>query len=403
MEVKFLSQPLASSDGLETFMDGLSSPSLDRITIVSAWAKRSGLARIADRLAAFRARGGNVELIVGVSEGGATKEGLELAMDLADEAFVFHHPGRTFHPKVYLATGVSQRELLVGSSNMTAGGLGWNHEASVWIRENDSTPSQAFSDAQGWITTLKLQPMSCKKLDVALLDALLASAELRIGTETSARRPRSLPDSPEDSDSSSVGSVGGLFSAPAIHMRPLSPLPSSTSKTAPPGSTTAASTPSTPSTTPAASSGSTVVRRWFRQLDNTAAQLVKGPRSNPTGNLRLTQSSHGIRHETYFYSDLFGGLPWAPTPTKATEQELIVDFDCFDDATHLGIEPLRISHDPTRISGQANVPSVLHWGRSLGARLRAGNYVGRYLTIERLADGTFRLTLSSSPSGPFIA
>ena len=117
MEVKFLSQPLASSDGLETFMDGLSSPSLDRITIVSAWAKRSGLARIADRLAAFRARGGNVELIVGVSEGGATKEGLELAMDLADEAFVFHHPGRTFHPKVYLATGVSQRELLVGSSN----------------------------------------------------------------------------------------------------------------------------------------------------------------------------------------------------------------------------------------------------------------------------------------------
>ena len=124
MDVRFLAQPLASSESLDTFIDCLKDPSLTELSIVTAWAKRSGLARVADRLSAFRSRGGSVRMVVGVSEGGATEEGLQLAMDLSDSAFVFHGPGRTFHPKVYSASGANQRELLVGSINLTAGGLG---------------------------------------------------------------------------------------------------------------------------------------------------------------------------------------------------------------------------------------------------------------------------------------
>ena len=99
---------------MDTFVDCLADPTITHLSIVSAWAKRSGLARVADRLAAFRARGGAIQMIVGVSEGGATREGLQLAMDLSDSAFVFHDPRRTFHPKVYMASGPLHRELLVG-------------------------------------------------------------------------------------------------------------------------------------------------------------------------------------------------------------------------------------------------------------------------------------------------
>lgn len=408
MQAEFLSQPLASSNSLDTFIDRLTDPRIEKLSIVTAWAKRSGLGRAADRLASFRARGGTVETIIGVSEGGATKEGLQLAMDLSDEVFVFHDPGRTFHPKVYLAWGTSRRELLVGSSNMTAGGLGWNHEASLWMSEDDTAISKPFSDAQQWITDLRVQPMSCKKLDAKLLSDLLSSTDIRIGSESASRRANARSSTPEDSDSIATGTVKGIFSAPAMVMRRLSRLPG------PPAangsnmkmkktSAVSSATSTVPAGAPAAASSAPVLRRWSRDLDNTAAQRVRSATSNPTGNLRLTQAGHGIRHETYFYQDLFGGLPWTPTPGKTTEQEVLVDFDCIVVGTSLGTVTLRISHDPNRISGQANVPSVLHWGPMLGSRLRASNYVGQFITIERLVDGTFRLIVSTTPTGPFIA
>lgn len=411
MDVQFLSQPLASSESLDTFIDVLANPEIEKLSMVTAWAKRSGLARIKDRLSAFRARGGTVQMIVGVSEGGATKEGLELAMDVSDDVFVFHDPRRTFHPKVYLAGGASRRELLVGSSNMTAGGLGWNHESSLWLTEAGTAISQPFTDASQWITDLLIQPMSCKRLDAGLLGDLLSSADIRIGSEGAARRVPLNPDTPEDSDSVATGSVKGLFSAPAMVMRPLPKLPTTP---VPPRVTSATATPSSspasppvaivaPSTTLLPVSAASVVRRWSRDLDNTAAQQVLSSSSNPTGNLRLTQAGHGLRHETYFYQDLFGGLPWAPTPGKTTEQEVLVDFDSVVGGVTLGIETLRISHDPSRISGQANVPSVLHWGPTLGAMMRGTNFVGQFITIERLADGSFRLAISPAPTGPFIA
>lgn len=408
MDVEFLSQPLASSESLDTFIDVLANPEIETFSMVTAWAKRSGLARIKDRLSLFRARGGTVQMIVGVSEGGATKEGLQLAMDVSDEVFVFHDPRRTFHPKVYLAGGTSRRELLVGSSNMTAGGLGWNHESSLWLTEVGTTVSKPFTDASQWIVDLLVQPMSCKRLDASLLSDLLSSADIRIGSEASARRVSLNPDTPEDSDSVATGSVKGLFSAPAMVMRPLAKLPASSVVL--PVTATPPSAPAIPSATivspltalPLVSAAS-VVRRWSRDLDNTAAQQVLSSSSNPTGNLRLTQAGHGLRHETYFYRDLFGGLPWTPTPGKITEQEVLVDFDSVIGGVALGIETLRISHDPSRISGQANVPSVLHWGSTLGAMMRGTNFVGQFITIERLADGSFRLAVGPAPTGPFIA
>ena len=351
-------------------------------------------------------------MIVGVSEGGATKEGLQLAIDVSDEVFVFHDPRRTFHPKVYLAGGASRREMLVGSSNMTAGGLGWNHESSLWLSEVSTTISKPFTDASQWIADLLVQPMSCKRLDASLLNDLLSSADIRIGSEAAARRVPLNPNTPEDSDSIATGSVKGLFSAPAMVMRPLPKLPStsivpavtSSPAVAPTGASAVPSaTTTSPPTTLLPVSAAPVVRRWSRDLDNTAAQRVLGSSSNPTGNLRLTQAGHGLRHETYFYQDLFGGLPWAPTSGKVTEQEVLVDFDCVIGGTALGIVTLRISHDPGRISGQANVPSVLHWGPTLSAMLRGTNFVGQFISIERLADGSFRLTISAAPTGAFIA
>src|SRR4051794_19699736 len=104
MEVSFIGQPFPDAEQLGACISqALNAGDRDAAWIVTAWGKRSGLSRIADDLEAFRARGGRADIILGVDEGGATREGLELALDLFDSVLVFHDPGtRTFHPKVYV-------------------------------------------------------------------------------------------------------------------------------------------------------------------------------------------------------------------------------------------------------------------------------------------------------------
>ena len=126
MQISFQGQPIKSFGGwsADWLAERLQDVSVQRLEIAVAWVKRSGLSRVRDGLVAFRKRGGKTSAIVGIDEGGATVQGLELALQLIDDVRVYHVLGRrTFHPKVYFASGVSSAHLLVGSNNLTAGGL----------------------------------------------------------------------------------------------------------------------------------------------------------------------------------------------------------------------------------------------------------------------------------------
>ena len=48
-----------------------------------------------------------------------------------------------------------------------------------------------------------------------------------------------------------------------------------------------------------------VVKRWFKEMDGTAAQQPPSPSSNPTGNLRLSQEAFAIDHKKYFREVFF--------------------------------------------------------------------------------------------------
>ena len=82
-------------------------------------------------------------------------------------------------------------------------------------------------------------------------------------------------------------------------------------------------------------------------------------------------------------------------------EDLWLPFQTVVAGDYLGEVLLRISHWPKRIEDQGNVPTILHWG-DLGARMRANNYVGDYLTLERAADGTFALTVAPQVPGGFL-
>lgn len=366
----------------------------------------------------FQANGGKVLLILGVSEGGATKEGLELALQIADQGYVFHDPRRTFHPKVYFSSSATgKRSLLVGSSNLTAGGLSWNYEASMWTDWDAGEGEDVTDEVSAWFDGLIAETESCSPLTADLIKDLEQSGDILIGSETRARRvQKKRSDTPEDNDSAVVATISGLFKPVLAGLRKL---PSLSAKIKPAQSSTGAGVQKKPSTgvrtasatgaaaQPPALAGpaplptADVQRRWFKQLDNTAAQQVKSAGSNPTGNLRLSQEAAAIDHKVYFRDDFFGGLPWTPTEGRASEQEVVVGFHTWIDGTDFGVQDLRVSHDPARISGQGNVPTVLHWG-VLAPELRATTYIGLFITLERTSTGDYNLVISQAPRGDYM-
>jgi hypothetical protein len=101
-----------------------------------AFVKASGVKHIEASLREFSLRA-PVRMAVGVDLGGTSVEGLQrllAAVPGEGGVWVFHnetHSHPTFHPKIYLFYNEQEADLLVGSGNLTQGGLYTNYEAGL--------------------------------------------------------------------------------------------------------------------------------------------------------------------------------------------------------------------------------------------------------------------------------
>ena len=144
-------------------------------------------------------RGGRVEIVAGIDQGITTKQGLELAMRYSTEAYVFSNPIATFHPKVYLFEIPQRRAVaFVGSSNLTAGGLYTNYEASLGV-ELDltlNTDRRTYENILAIVLgALDVTSGNAKRLDAAFLGQLVRAQRVADETRPLRRRlaPRQLP------------------------------------------------------------------------------------------------------------------------------------------------------------------------------------------------------------------
>jgi HKD family nuclease len=117
----------------------------DSFQAAVAFAKRSGVQHIEDELKAFIEKGNAARIVVGVDLGGTTSEGLEAligALGESGELFVSHDENAftTFHPKIYFFEGPDKSILIVGSGNLTQGGLYSNDEGFAILELDPSDP-----------------------------------------------------------------------------------------------------------------------------------------------------------------------------------------------------------------------------------------------------------------------
>lgn len=190
MRIEFVSQPeIRVGDIIEELIGQFGTP--EQLSIVSAFASLPTVLRIKPHVESIAARGGLVTLTLGVDLGGTSKEVLREVASWPAEVWIFKNrvPGITFHPKVYLLRWPASAEIIVGSNNLTDGGLYRNYEAAT--RTTFSLPVDE-AEYQQAIRSLRrfLQPdgPTAVRLTPEYLERLLILRE--IPSEVEARRTR---------------------------------------------------------------------------------------------------------------------------------------------------------------------------------------------------------------------
>lgn len=343
---------------------------------VVAFLKNSGARHLEEPLRRFVAASRAVEFIIGIDHEGTSADGLRTilrALEPTGRAWVFHNRSRsTFHPKFYLFEGVNEAAVIVGSGNITQGGLYTNYEAHVLIELDLSQEAdvRVLADAQAYVDGLiNAGNGLIHRLDMRLIEELGGLTP----TEGDARDE---PDEPEDgTGDAQPGQIAERFGNVRVRNAPQLPTRGGAALQGP--------------GRPGPMGGGQVVRArrgeliWDKRLSATDAQSQVG---NPTGNLRLSAArfrfrGQAIQSQTHFRQTLFGHLPWAVVQATPHQEQTFVDFEVTVLGIDMGRHRLRLSHQPSRIAYQGNVPTVLHWGDQLIARIPWRDVVGQWVRL----------------------
>lgn len=178
MKVAFLGQLAGSDTAATTLSTELGSGDFTRLRFMVAFTRWSGLHLLNGPLQAFATTPGTtIEGVCGVDLGGTTAEALTYLLELPGAAIKIFRSGNpriVFHPKMYLLDGPERWIAIVGSSNLTAGGLHSNAEASLMLEGRvgrDVSPAEGYW-ADIWGSKPPLNSTHVQLLDATSLAAL---------------------------------------------------------------------------------------------------------------------------------------------------------------------------------------------------------------------------------------
>lgn len=147
MIVKLIDQPDGALRLGELLIEHLHrEPAWRTFNAAVAFVKQSGVRQLVEPIRNHVSQGGDVRISVGIDVGGTSSEGLNMLLDAVGAGgtiWVFHNDNpSTFHPKVYLFKSDDTAVVVVGSGNLSEGGLFTNYEACLAVeldlrQEND--------------------------------------------------------------------------------------------------------------------------------------------------------------------------------------------------------------------------------------------------------------------------
>jgi hypothetical protein len=380
MEIQFLNQPFDDINRLGSLFEE-ELPKAQGFWALSAWAQVSGLRLIEPHLRTLRRRNIQAELMIGIDGGIATKAALQLAIELFDSVHVFHDiSDRVYHPKIYCIEGTEESIVVVGSSNLTAGGLYRNFEGNIVLRLLRSVEEdQLFlKRIRGYWDQFFIEGMPTRILNQELLEELENAGGL-IVTDSEYKETEVI----ERVKRSSMAS--GIFGRRLLRL-PSTPL---VQKPAIERRQTGGLTPADTATLAEVSKPGLL---WWKKLTRSDA-MRKDSSSHQRNYVILGKASFSIDQKTWFRDRFFVGANWQVQEMRTGRQKEFanVPFEVFVDDTRLGTYTVRIDHAAHRVADQNNAPTWLNWSELLPL-IRRQDFTDWYLVLEKRGE-SFRLIL----------
>jgi hypothetical protein len=199
MRVEFISQPdIQFGRILIGLLD--SEPQPNKVVIVSAFISLQTILRLKDSILRIIRNGGTSRLVFGIDMGGTSQEVLKEVLSWRTDNRIVKHRriGFTFHPKLYLVEWQNRAEILIGSNNVTEGGLFRNYESSARIiydlpddhllYETAQQELARFLDSKGDTTYILSEDFLNRLIEQKIIPS---EAEARRNRNDSVLKPRS--------------------------------------------------------------------------------------------------------------------------------------------------------------------------------------------------------------------
>jgi len=219
--MEFIAQPFGEVRLGDFLLSHLADPQWTAFRAAIAFVKRSGTQFVRQPLLDFSGRG-QARISVGVDLYGTSREGLNDLLEATPggQVFVYRNSGpNTFHPKVYVFKSAHRAEVLVGSGNLTGGGLFTNYEASLAVSLDLGEPEDmAFLQLVEATLDAWSQPRegTCYTVTPDFLEQLVAAGLVRTEAEIAAMQQARTP-APQSTTTppAPVETEGGVAVTPA--------------------------------------------------------------------------------------------------------------------------------------------------------------------------------------------
>lgn len=374
-DLNFILQAVTDANHAESIRSLLELPKPTQILVSVAFVRSAGLEAIQDSIKPLAAK---TKFFVGIRNDITSIQAIKQLLALGLDLYVVDTGTRhtIFHPKLYLAKSVTNAIAIVGSANMTFGGLHNNIEVSTRMaldlakNPNDKLFVDAIVDAFNEMLTN--HPNHVFKIkDEKHADQLFDEGRLA---------DEAVIIAPSSGSSVRKGDRDELSPMKLVRVNRTRPKTSNTA------------TPVASATNPPAKpiKGTKYLVWESKPLSERDLSIPEGKKTNPTGSMGLKKGLYtSIDQRHYFYDEVFSDLPWVPDSAGSKTLRVTAKFELVIKNVSYGVFDLVLSHKTDKASAsykQSNFMTQLHWGAAKGL-IAKKDLLGRNLYLYR-KDGT---------------
>ena len=174
----------------------------DKFTCLVAFASYGGITALTPHILRAKANNVKIKIILGVDQKCTSKEALEEVLSWGVDSYIYYTLNTNiFHPKVYLFENSDYYTLIVGSSNLTEGGLVRNVECSLLVQDMQGTSvhSAFYAYWKGILdsTEENLYPITQELIDQLYEEKIIPSDSERAMASASMFKSSSVQRNPE--------------------------------------------------------------------------------------------------------------------------------------------------------------------------------------------------------------